>query len=227
MPENKKIADTKIAAAAAAAATRDWASLHEDLVSLIGWRVLAGDLRDYVRFRAACPHWRSSAACPRGRGVPDPRFHRRRWMLFPEGHGLHPGHVDLGGRVRFFNLSTGAFVRARLPLFSDHCVLDSVDGVLLQRDRDTAVRLLHPFTGDVAEFPPLGKQVGLSQRYPRRLHQRGCRWSRHGDDVPTRHQELLLCYLWGSAMEDLKLVARHVLVCSIAVPRKDLHVASS
>ena len=77
-------------------------------------------------------------------------------MLFPEGHGLHPGHVDLGGRVRFFNLSTGAFVRARLPLFSDHCVLDSVDGVLLlQRDRDTAIRLLHPFTGDVAEFPPL------------------------------------------------------------------------
>ena len=51
----RKMAD----AAAAAAATRDsssWASLHEDLVSLIGWRVLAGDLRDYIRFRAACAH---------------------------------------------------------------------------------------------------------------------------------------------------------------------------
>ena len=97
-------------------------------------------------------------------------------MLFPEGHGLHPGHGKLGGYVRFFNLSTGAFVRVRLPLFRDHCVLDSVDGILLlQRDQDTAIRLLPPFTGDIAEFPPLetllpyvicgpmvaGKQVGF------------------------------------------------------------------
>ncbi|RLN17503.1 hypothetical protein C2845_PM02G04380 [Panicum miliaceum] len=72
------------------------------------------------------------------------------------GPRLHPGHGKLGGYVRFFNLSTGAFVRVRLPLFRDHCVLDSVDGILLlQRDQDTAIRLLHPFTGDIAEFPPL------------------------------------------------------------------------
>jgi len=77
-------------------------------------------------------------------------------MLFPEGHGLYPGHGKLGGCVRFFNLSTGAFVRVRLPLFRDHCALDSVDGILLlQRDQDTAIRLLHPFTGDIAELPPL------------------------------------------------------------------------
>uniref|UniRef100_A0A0D3HJV8 KIB1-4 beta-propeller domain-containing protein n=1 Tax=Oryza barthii TaxID=65489 RepID=A0A0D3HJV8_9ORYZ len=85
-----------------------WASLHEDLVSLIGWRVAAGDFRDYIRFRAVCPQ------------------------------------------------STGAVVRVRLPQFRDHCVLYSADGVLLlQRDHDTAVRLLHPFTGDTAELPPL------------------------------------------------------------------------
>lgn len=49
-----------------------WASdLPADLVGLIGWRVLASDLRDYVRFRAVCPHWRSSSACPRlSRGSP-------------------------------------------------------------------------------------------------------------------------------------------------------------
>jgi hypothetical protein len=47
-------------------------------------------------------------------------------------------------------------VRARLPVFRDHCVLDSVDDVpLLQRDVDTAIRLLHPFTGNIAELPPL------------------------------------------------------------------------
>ncbi|TVU01499.1 hypothetical protein EJB05_53039, partial [Eragrostis curvula] len=134
-----------------------WASLPEDLIGQIARRVLAGDLLDYVRLRAVCPHWRRSAPSPRGRGIADPRFHPRRWMMLPEGHGLHPGPTKLRGHVRFFNLSTGAVVRARLdPLFRDHCALDSVEGLLLlQRDHDGAVRLLHPFTGDVAEFPPL------------------------------------------------------------------------
>jgi hypothetical protein len=40
-----------------------------------------------------------------------------------------------------------------LPIFNDHCVLDSVDGILLlQWDQDTAIRLLHPFTGDIADL---------------------------------------------------------------------------
>jgi hypothetical protein len=77
-------------------------------------------------------------------------------MMFAEGHGLHPGHEDLREHVRFFNLDSGIFVRVRLPLFTDHCVLDSVEGLLvLQRDEDTAIRLLHPFTGDMVELPPL------------------------------------------------------------------------
>ncbi|WVZ92653.1 hypothetical protein U9M48_038700 [Paspalum notatum var. saurae] len=149
----------------AATATRDspWASLHEDLVNLIGWRVLASDLRDYICFCAVCRHWRSSTKCPRGRGIVDRRFHPRRWMMLPEGHGIYPGHGKLRGFVRFFNLSTGAFVRVHLPLFKDHCVLDSVDGLLvLQRDHDTAVRLLHPFTGDILDFPPLENLLGYA-----------------------------------------------------------------
>ncbi|KAM0838061.1 hypothetical protein ACQ4PT_061222 [Festuca glaucescens] len=138
-------------------ASSSWASMQGDLVRLIGWRLLeTSDLLDYVRFRAVCPHWRSSTLCPRGRGVADPRFHPRRWMMLPEGHGLHPGHSKLGKYIRFVNLSTGAIIRSKLPIFSDHCVLDSVDGpLLLQRDQDTAIRLLHPFTGDIAELPPL------------------------------------------------------------------------
>ena len=154
---------------------------------------------------SVCTSWRSGAASPRGRGVADPRFHPRRWMLFPEGHGLYPGHGKLGGCVRFFNLSTGAFVRVRLPLFRDHCVLDSVDGILLlQRDQDTAIRLLHPFTGDIAEFPPLetllpyvdpwwpGNKWGLSQKYLCCLHQCGCRWSRQSNDVSIRYADFFL-----------------------------------
>ncbi|TKW17590.2 hypothetical protein SEVIR_5G380101v4 [Setaria viridis] len=75
-----------------------WASLPQDLLELIAWRVLAGDLLDYVRFRAVCSHWNSSTVPPRGRGLVDPRFHPRRWMLFPEGYGLYPGHPNLGNK---------------------------------------------------------------------------------------------------------------------------------
>ncbi|XP_025800399.1 uncharacterized protein LOC112880122 [Panicum hallii] len=147
---------TKRLRAAAAAASSPWPSMPEDLGSRIAERVLAGDLLDYVRFRAVCPGWRSCTADPHGRGVSDPRFHPRGWTMLPEGHGLHPGHARLRARVRFFNRGTGAFVGAHLPLLADHCVLDSPEGLLLlQRDADSAVRLLHPFTGDVCELPPL------------------------------------------------------------------------
>ncbi|XP_066330973.1 uncharacterized protein [Miscanthus floridulus] len=142
-----------------------WASLPEDLIRLVSSRVLAGDLLDYVRFRAVCGSWRSATASPRGRGVFDPRFQPRRWMMLPEGHGLHPGHPHLRGYIRFLNLDTGTFVRAHLPLFSNHCAVDSVDGLLvLLRDQDSAVRLVHPFTGDIVELPLLATvlpQLGI------------------------------------------------------------------
>lgn len=124
-----------------------WASLDGDIIRLVAEHALAGDVADYLRLRAVCRHWRSSTVSPRGRSVVDPRFHPRRWILFPESHGLFPGHRKLHGRVRFFNVSTGAFARLLLPLFPDHFVIDSVDGLLLlQRDRDSAIRILHPFT---------------------------------------------------------------------------------
>ncbi|XP_073353544.1 uncharacterized protein [Aegilops tauschii subsp. strangulata] len=134
-----------------------WESLHADLVCLVASALLArGDLLDYVRFRAVCAHWRSATLSPRGRGVVDPCFHPRRWMMFPEDRGLYPGHPELGGYIRFFNLDSGAFVRVCLPLFRNHCILDSVCGLLLlQRDKDAAIRLLHPFTRDIVELPRL------------------------------------------------------------------------
>jgi hypothetical protein len=83
-------------------------------------------------------------------------------MMLPEGHGLYPSHGKLRGYIRFFNLSTGVIVRVLLPLFRDHCILDSVDGLLLlQRDEDTVARLLHPFTGDIADLPPLATLMRL------------------------------------------------------------------
>ncbi|XP_047068633.1 uncharacterized protein LOC124676634 [Lolium rigidum] len=137
-------------------ASSTWASLHTDLLDLIASRVLAGDLLDYVRFRAVCLRWRAETPSPRGRGVVDPCFHPRQWMMFPEGGGLYPGHPALLGYVRFFNISTGTFVRVRLPCFRNHSVLDCPNGLLLlQHNESTAIRLLHPFTGDVILLPPL------------------------------------------------------------------------
>uniref|UniRef100_A0A0E0HXB6 KIB1-4 beta-propeller domain-containing protein n=1 Tax=Oryza nivara TaxID=4536 RepID=A0A0E0HXB6_ORYNI len=79
-------------------------------------------------------------------------------MMFPEGFGRFPGHRALAGHARFLDLSAAAaaaLIRVPLPFLRDHCVLDSPYGLLLlQRDGDTAIRLLHSFTGDIAEFPP-------------------------------------------------------------------------
>ncbi|XBI96894.1 hypothetical protein VPH35_033114 [Triticum aestivum] len=159
MSSSRANRDGASAIADAAASSQDeiypsWSSLHADLVRLLGWQVLAGDILDYVRFRAVCAHWRSSTVAPRGHGIVDPRFHPKRWFLLPEGHGLHPAD----GKKRFFNLSTGVFVRAWLPFLSDSYVLDSADGLLLlqRKSQDTsAILVLHPFTGDFAELPPL------------------------------------------------------------------------
>ncbi|CAL4935096.1 unnamed protein product [Urochloa decumbens] len=155
--------------------TSPWASsLPDDLVRQVASRLLAGDLLHYVRFRAVCRPWRSGTASPGGRGVVEPRFHPRRWMMFPEGNGLYPGHPNLHGYVRFFNLDTGAFVRARIPLFQDHCVLDSYEGLLvLQRDHDTAIRLLNPLTGDILDLPPLSTLLPQTrQEFPKRFRAR-------------------------------------------------------
>lgn len=126
---------------------------------MVAFRLLAGDLLDYVRFWAVCTGWRSATASPRGRGVSDPRFHPRCWMMLPEGHGLYPGRPELDGYVRFLNLDTGTLVRVRIPLLLEgHCIIDSVDGLLLllwDPDQEGGIRLLHPFTGDTVELPPL------------------------------------------------------------------------
>ncbi|XP_037452910.1 uncharacterized protein LOC119323374 [Triticum dicoccoides] len=148
-----------------------WESLNADMLELIAERVLSSDLLHYVWFRAVCKKWRAATPCPLGRGVVDPRFHPRQWMMFPEGNGLHPGHTALGGYIRFLNIDTGIFVHVQVPCFEDHSVLDYPDGLLLlQRKKDAAICLLYPFTGDVAEFPPLASLCLYMSKFGSFLH---------------------------------------------------------
>ncbi|KAM0859738.1 hypothetical protein ACQ4PT_046998 [Festuca glaucescens] len=223
------------AAAGSSDHTSPWASLHADLFRLVGWLVLAGDLLDYVRFRAVCMHWRSSTVCPRGRGIVDPRFHPRRWMLLPEGHGLHPD----GDKKRFFNRSTGATACPRLPLLYGHGVLDSVDGLLLmyqqQKDHDK-ICLLNPFTGDIADLPPsvvASSREGSNLRarrfhvLPGHLtpfleHKRG--WSRHGHDRAFMDAACPLCYHQRQGMECVGVDVPSLRQVRIIIPRRDVHV---
>ncbi|KAL6847471.1 hypothetical protein ACP4OV_023324 [Aristida adscensionis] len=97
--------------------------------------------------------------------------HPRRWMLLPEGHGLWPGRPELSGRVRFLNLDTGTLARPRIPLLATHCAIDSVDGLLLLLpwepflQDDAPVLLLHPFTGDAVQLPPLATLLPQMDAY--------------------------------------------------------------
>ena len=78
----------------------------------------------HPRFRAVCRQWRSSATCPRGRGILGPCFYPRRWMLLrprgprplPTGHGKLRGYI-----IRFFvqvNCDTVPFTTQAMVLFN-------------------------------------------------------------------------------------------------------------
>ncbi|KAL6657765.1 hypothetical protein ACP70R_005545 [Stipagrostis hirtigluma subsp. patula] len=79
---------------------RDWAGLTAGPAGLIAERVLAGDVADYVRFRAVCTAWRACSTDPRAHGVSDRRFHPRRWIMLPRAFNVR-------GRRRFLNIHTG------------------------------------------------------------------------------------------------------------------------
>ncbi|XBI60526.1 hypothetical protein VPH35_041446 [Triticum aestivum] len=69
--------------------------------------------------------------------------------------GPWPSPAD---KKRFFNISTGIFVRHRVPLLLDYnyLVFCPVEGLLLlqgQHGDGNTLLLLHPFTGDIAELP--------------------------------------------------------------------------
>ncbi|GJN23381.1 hypothetical protein PR202_gb11025 [Eleusine coracana subsp. coracana] len=110
-------------------------------------------------------------------------------MMLSEGDGLYPGHPKLHDSIHLVNLDMGAILRVRIPLLQDHCILDSLDGLLvLQRDHDTTVVLLHPFTGDILELPPLSTLLPL-------MDEDLCNFSSK-NSYRSSDQSVLLVALW-------------------------------
>ncbi|KAM3208562.1 hypothetical protein ACQJBY_063311 [Aegilops geniculata] len=130
------------------ASTRDWTDLGDGPAGLIAERLLAGDVADYVCFRAVCRPWRLCSTDPRAHGILDRRFHPRHWIMLRET-GASP-------RRRCLNVSTGCSRWAYLPELDGHDVFGpTTEGLLVLLERATwVVRLLNPVTRQTASLPP-------------------------------------------------------------------------
>ncbi|KQJ86295.1 hypothetical protein BRADI_4g04511v3 [Brachypodium distachyon] len=139
-------------------ASADWSSLPSEMVRCVAEKLIAtNDIDAYMDMRAVCPDWRSAIASPTPPGGAhggDLRFRPRQWIMLDD----EESKADGDDARLFLNVSTGRFLRRRLPLPRDdddddtHHVLTgaSVDGLLIlvdTQERHHAAVLLNPFTG--------------------------------------------------------------------------------
>ncbi|KAK1643045.1 hypothetical protein QYE76_060850 [Lolium multiflorum] len=130
---------------------RDWANLTTEFIEDIAGRLLSLDVSEYLRFRAVCKPWRALTEDPRDRehGVLDSRFRPCNWFLLSM-------QVEAPFHLRLQNRVTGVTVRLNHPEFPASHYLSLVHGLLVLCDKATyAVRVLHPLTGALADFPDI------------------------------------------------------------------------
>ncbi|XBH64984.1 hypothetical protein VPH35_118652 [Triticum aestivum] len=83
----------------------------------------------------------------------DPRLRPRGWVALCDGDAVRP---DDACEIVFFHTRTARRLRVPLPELRRHRIVGFTDGlVVLLHERTTAVRVLHPFTRDAVDFPPL------------------------------------------------------------------------
>lgn len=127
---------------------RDWANLGTELIEDITGRLLALDLTEYIRFRAACKPWRDCTDDPRARCGMDSHFRPRDWIALP--------HCASPSRRVLLNVATGARADVDFPELNTHHHFGAADGLLVLCHKATnAVRLLNPLTGMLTEFPAI------------------------------------------------------------------------
>ncbi|KAM0907486.1 hypothetical protein ACQ4PT_016030 [Festuca glaucescens] len=134
----------------------DWSNLPKDVVHVVTDLLLAtNDVDCYVDMRVVCRNWRVAVPKPTPLGAgEDGRFRPREWVMFDEKEPKD----GADGRL-FLHVSTGRFVRRRLPSLgfdssSKYILVGSSDGLLILGDQKGlhAARLLNPFTGDMLSF---------------------------------------------------------------------------
>ncbi|KAM0871122.1 hypothetical protein ACQ4PT_039588 [Festuca glaucescens] len=103
-----------------------WASLPTDLVHLVTGRLLAGDVVDYIVFRAVCTGWR---ACTRD--ARDPTLRKsdllpRGWAALCDGDAVRP---DDACEITLFHTRTARRLRVHLPELRDHRIISFTQGL--------------------------------------------------------------------------------------------------
>jgi hypothetical protein len=138
---------------APAPAATGWASLPDDIARQVAALVLKHDVVDYIAFRAVCSGWRTCAPTPR-----DPTLRTRSlrpvdWIPLCDGDAVRP---DDACQITFFHRKTARSLRVRLPELHHHRIIGFTDGlVILLHKQKTTIRVLHPFTSVVVDFPSL------------------------------------------------------------------------
>lgn len=130
-----------------------WASLPTDIVHLVTSRLLAGDVVDYIVFRAVCSSWRSCTSDARDPTLRKSDLLPRGWVALCDGDGVRP---DDAGEIGFFHTRTARRLRVHLPELRHHRIVGFTQGlIILLNKRTVAIRVLHPFTRVVVDLPSL------------------------------------------------------------------------
>jgi hypothetical protein len=143
-----------------------WASLPGDLAHFLAWRVFSeGGVVDYIAFRAVCSGWRASTSDPRRANLSLRKRLLRPlgWVALCDGDGEAPEEAR---EITFFHTGTARRLRVALPELRHHRIVGFTDGlVILLNKHTTAVRVVHPFTGDAVDLPPLAPAFHQAVKY--------------------------------------------------------------
>jgi hypothetical protein len=123
---------------------------------------LDGGVVDYVAFRAVCSGWRASTSDPRRANLSlrKPLLRHLGWVALCDGDGKAPDEIT------FFHTGTARRLRVAIPELRRHRIVGFTDGlVILLNKRTTAVRMIHPFTGDAVDLPPLAPAFHRAVKY--------------------------------------------------------------
>uniref|UniRef100_A0ACD6AA18 Uncharacterized protein n=1 Tax=Avena sativa TaxID=4498 RepID=A0ACD6AA18_AVESA len=143
----------------------EWSDLPMDFVRVVADLLLAtSDVDASLDMRAVCHNWRVAVPKPTPLGAGDDlRFRPRDWVMLDLEDPKDGGDDD---RL-FLHLSTGRFLRRRIPLFGHgkYRLLGASDGLLLLASVKAGLHtamLVNPFTRDMLPFAaPIPQEKSL------------------------------------------------------------------